>query len=273
MNTVKTILFSASAAIIMASCGEKTPEGPKALTQFDACSCASVEDLNSPDYAKCKELRNDSVFNAQYQQCRLAIQSGISDTSKVSISSADNATNLSAAGDGNYIIDVATSSLKWRGENVVGKKHEGAILVKRGNISIAGGALTGGELVIDMNTLINTDLSGEEKAKIESHLKSEDFFGVAKFGEASYTIVSGVKTNAITYDVKGKLTIKGNTHDLNCKLVVAPNGNDINVGGGFMFDRSAYDVRYGSDKFFENLGDKMIKNEVIMTLSLQGKKQ
>jgi polyisoprenoid-binding protein YceI len=109
--------------------------------------------------------------------------------------------------------------------------------------------------------------------KLETHLKSDDFFGVAKFNEATYTIVSGVKTNAITYDVKGKLTIKGNTHDLNCKLVVAPNGNDINVGGGFMFDRSAYDVRYGSDKFYDNLGNKMIKNEEIMTLNLQGKKQ
>jgi len=273
MNTVKTILFTASAAIVMASCGEKTPEGPKALTQFDACSCASVEDLNSPDYAKCKELRNDSLFNAQYQQCRLAIQSGISDTSKVSISSADEAKNLTAAGDGNYIIDVSTSSLKWRGEYVVGSKHEGAILVKRGNISIAGGALTGGELVIDMNTLINTDLSGADKTKIETHLKSADFFDAAQFAEATYTIVSGAKTNAITYEIKGKLTIKGKTQDLNCKLVIAPNGQGINVGGGFMFDRSQYDVRYGSDKFFDNLGNDMIKNEVIMTLSLQGKKQ
>lgn len=273
MNTVKTILFAAGAAMLMASCGDSKTDAAKGLTQFDACNCASVEDMNSPDYAKCKELRNDSAFEAQYQQCKLAIKSGISDTSLVSISSADNATNLSAAADANYVIDVATSTLKWRGENVVGKKHEGAILVKRGNITIAGGAVTGGELVIDMNTLTNTDLSGEEKTKIESHLKSPDFFDAAQFGEAKYTIVSGAKTNAITYEIKGKLTIKGKTQDLNCKLVIAPNGQDINVGGGFMFDRSQFDVRYGSDKFFDNLGNNMIKNEVIMTLNLQGKKQ
>lgn len=271
MKTVQSFLFVAGAALVLSSCGSSS-EGPKPLTQFDACNCATVEDTNSPDYTKCKELRNDPVFEADYQRCKVALKSGITDTSLITISSVENATNLSSATDGNYILDIATSSLKWRGENVVGKKHEGAILVKRGNITIAGGAITGGEIVIDMNTMNNTDLSGEEKAKIEGHLKSPDFFDTAQFGEATYTIVSGTRTNAINYDVKGKLTIKGITQDLDCNMVVAPSGGDITVGGGFVFDRSKFDVRFGSDKFFDNLGNNMIKNEVIMTVNLQGKK-
>jgi polyisoprenoid-binding protein YceI len=269
MNFVKTTLIALAATTLMASCGESAKGG---LTQFDACNCATVEDVNSPDYAKCKELRKDSVYEASYQRCKLALKSGITDTSMVTIQSADKATNLQPAGDGNYTIDVATSSLTWRGENIVGKKHQGAILVKRGNVNISGGAITGGEIVIDMNTLTNTDLSGNEKTKIEGHLKSADFFDTGKFGEAIYTITSGTKKNAINYEIIGKLTVKGITKDLNCTLVVAPNGGDINVGGGFVFDRSQFDVRYGSDKFFDNLGDNLIKNEVIMTVNLQGKK-
>jgi polyisoprenoid-binding protein YceI len=271
MNFVKNTFIALGATILLASCGESNQKA--GLTQFDACNCATVEDTNSPDYNKCKELRNDAKFEADYQRCKLALQSGITDTSLVTISSVENATNLASATDGNYIIDVATSSLKWRGENVVGKKHEGAILVKRGNITIAGEAITGGEIVIDMNTLTDVDLSGDDKAKLEGHLKSPDFFDTAKFGEATYTIISGTKANAINYDVKGKLTIKGITQDLDCKMVVAPSGADIAVGGGFVFDRSKFDVRYGSDKFFDNLGNNMIKNEVIMTVNLQGKKQ
>jgi polyisoprenoid-binding protein YceI len=271
MKTIQSFLFVAGAALVLSSCGSSS-EGPKPLTQFDACNCATVEDTNSPDYNKCKELRNDHVFEADYERCKVALKSGITDTSLITISSVENATNLSSATDGNYILDIATSSLKWRGENVVGKKHEGAILVKRGNITIAGGAITGGEIVIDMNTLNNTDLSGDEKAKIEGHLKSADFFNTAQFGEATYTIISGTRTNAINFDVKGKLTIKGITQDLDCKMVVAPSGGDITMGGGFVFDRSKFDVRYGSDKFFDNLGNDMIKNEVIMTVNLQGKK-
>jgi hypothetical protein len=58
MNFVKTSFIALSAAFLMASCGESTKTG---LTQFDACNCATVEDMNSPDYAKCKELRKDSI--------------------------------------------------------------------------------------------------------------------------------------------------------------------------------------------------------------------
>jgi len=270
MNFVKNTIIILSAALFLASCGESATKG--SLTQFDACNCATVEDMNSPDYAKCKELRKDTVFEADYQRCKIALKSGITDTSMVTIQSADKATNLQAAADGNYTIDVATSSLTWRGENIAGKKHQGTILVKRGNVNLANGAITGGEIVIDMNTLTDTDLTGNDKTKLEGHLKSADFFDTAKFGEAVYSITSGTKKNAINYDVTGKLTIKGITQDLNCTLVVAPNGAGINVGGGFVFDRSKFDVRFGSGKFFDNLGDDLIKDEVIMTVNLQGKK-
>ena len=269
MNFVKTTFIALGASFLLASCGESKKGG---LAQFDACNCATVVDVNSADYVKCTELRKDAVYEAAYQKCKLAIESGISDTSMVSIQNAANAKNLKAANDGSYTIDVATSSLTWRGENIVGKKHQGTIMVKRGNVTLSGGAITGGEIVIDMNTLTNTDLTGNEKSDIEGHLKGAEFFDTAKFGEAVYTITSGQPKTAINYDITGKLTIKGITHDLNCTLVVAPNGDGISVGGGFVFDRSQYDVRYGSDKFFDNLGNKAIKNEVIMTVKLQGKK-
>jgi polyisoprenoid-binding protein YceI len=269
MNFVKTTFIALGATIILAACGESKKGG---LTRFDACNCATVEDEKSADYAKCAELRKDSAYEAAFQQCKLAIKSGISDTSMVSFQNAENASNLKAANDGSYTIDVATSSLTWRGENIVGKKHQGTIMVKRGNVTLSGGAITGGEIVIDMNTLTNTDLTGSEKSDIEGHLKGADFFDTGKFGEAVYTITSGQQKGAINYDITGKLTIKGITNDLNCTLVVAPNGDGISVGGGFVFDRSQFDVRYGSDKFFDNLGNKAIKNEVIMTVNLQGKK-
>ena len=54
--------------------------------------------------------------------------------------------------------------------------------------------------------------------------------------------------------------------------VVGPNGSDVNIGGGLQFDRSQFDVRYGSDKFFDNLGDDLIKNEITIVLDLKGKR-
>lgn len=266
MKFAKTIWLVFFATTLITSCGEKS------TLPLGACDCAAIEDTNSPDYAKCKDLRKDATFEAEYIKCKQAIKSGISDTSKISIGSAENATHLSA-GDGNYVIDVTTSSVNWTGEKALGKSHTGVIAIKRGNLSISGGKITGGEVVVDMNTLTNTDLSGAEKGKLESHLKSADFFDAAKFGEATYTIVSGEKLDAVKYAVKGKLTLKGITKDLNCEINVIANNADVIVAGGLIFDRSQFDVRFGSGKFFENLGDNLIEDEIMLKLDIKGKKQ
>jgi hypothetical protein len=35
-----------------------------------------------------------------------------------------------------------------------------------------------------------------------------------------------------------------------------------------VFDRSKYDVKFGSQSFFENLGDKLVYDDVDMTVKL-----
>ena len=38
------------------------------------------------------------------------------------------------------------------------------------------------------------------------------------------------------------------------------------------FDRSKFDVRYGSDSFFDNLGNKAISNEIELDVALIAEK-
>jgi polyisoprenoid-binding protein YceI len=258
------------AAIMLFSCGEKSNQTGSALQSFDACSCATVADQNSADYKKCKELRVDAKFEADYQKCKMANASGIADTSRITIQNSANATNLKSATNGSYSIDAATSNVRWSGEKITGKKHTGTISVKKGVLHMSDGQITGGEIILDMNTLTNLDLSGESKTKLETHLKSDDFFAIAKFPEASYLITSATAKSAIEYELTGKLNIKGISKEVKSNVVVAPNGDNINVGGGFVFDRSQFDVRYGSDKFFDNLGNDLIKNDILLTLDLKG---
>ncbi len=271
MNKFNTFL-AAIAILVMVSCGDNGQENGAAIKAFDACSCATVADMNSADYQKCKELRADAKFEADYQKCKIAQASGIADTSRITIQNSATATNLKSADNGSYGIDAATSSVRWMGQKVTGKKHTGTINVKKGVIHMSAGQITGGEIILDMNTLTNTDLSGEGKTKLETHLKSDEFFGVAKFPEASYIISSATAKSAIEYELNGKLTIKGISKEIKCNAVVAPNGDNINIGGGFAFDRSLFDVRYGSDKFFDNLGNDLINNEVLLTLDIKGVK-
>ena len=35
-----------------------------------------------------------------------------------------------------------------------------------------------------------------------------------------------------------------------------------------VFDRSKFNVRYGSDSFFDNLGNRLILNDVVLEVSL-----
>lgn len=266
MNSLR-IIFGLFCMMALFACNEK----PGGLKSFDACSCASVQDQNSDDYRKCQDLRKDARFEADYQKCRLAAASGISDTSRITIQNAATAANLQSAGSGSYVIDPSGSLIRWYAQKATGKKHHGSMAVKSGEFSIQNNQITG-KVIIHMSSIQNTDLEGEAKAKLEKHLKSEDFFATDKFPEASFEIVSSVQTNPIEYDVTGKLTIKGITNEMKCHLVVAPNGQDANVGGGFKFDRSKFDVRYGSDTFFDNLGNDLIENDVMITLDIKARK-
>jgi polyisoprenoid-binding protein YceI len=161
-------------------------------------------------------------------------------------------------------IKVESSKVVWKGYKVTGS-HEGFISIKSGQLTFNDGTLTGGDFVIDMSSIINTDLEGEYKGKLEGHLKSDDFFGVEKFPTASlvFTQVKSVSKNS--YEVTGDITIKGKTESISFDLSVY--GNKANAS--LKIDRSKFDVRYGSTSFFDGLKDKAIYDEFDLVADLE----
>jgi len=161
-------------------------------------------------------------------------------------------------------VKTTESTVTWKGYKVTGS-HYGNINLNSGSLSFDGDKLVGGEFVVDMSSLISTDLEGEYKGKLEGHLKSDDFFGVEKH-PTSTLVFTEVKANGKnSYEVTGDLTIKGIT-----KAVTF----DVSVYGSkatatMKVDRSEYDVRYGSGSFFDNLGDKTIYDEFDLVVDLQ----
>ena len=78
-------------------------------------------------------------------------------------------------------VDVAKSSVKWLGKKV-GGEHSGTILVKEGALEVTGGKVTGGKVVIDMNSIVDTDIADAGmKDRLVGHLKSDDFFWSYRF--------------------------------------------------------------------------------------------
>jgi hypothetical protein len=64
------------------------------------------------------------------------------------------------------------------------------------------------------------------------------------------------------------LTIKGKTNPATISGLMKVTGDKLSADANLKFDRTLFDVRYGSGKFFENLGDKMISDEVAIAIKL-----
>ncbi len=166
-------------------------------------------------------------------------------------------------------VDTTKSKVVWKGYKVLGS-HYGTIDIKEGDLEYTDGKLSGGKFVIDMATLKSDDLEGNMKAKLEGHLKSDDFFGVEKYPTATFEITQVISRGKPgEYKILGDLTIKETTKEIKFNAVVEENDNGEMVATtAIQIDRSEYDIRYGSGTFFENLGDKTIYDEFDLEISL-----
>jgi len=161
-------------------------------------------------------------------------------------------------------IKAENSKVLWKGYKVTGS-HQGVIAIKSGHLNFDKDILTGGNFEIEMSTITVTDLEGEYKGKLEGHLKSDDFFGVAKFPTASLSFTEVKSTGKNSYKVTGDITIKGKTESISFDFSVY--GNKANAS--LKIDRTKFDVRYGSTSFFEGLKDKAIYDEFDLVIDLE----
>ncbi|MDJ0644873.1 MAG: YceI family protein [Flavobacteriaceae bacterium] len=159
---------------------------------------------------------------------------------------------------------IKNSKITWKGYKVTGS-HEGTLNLKSGVFEFENDRLIGGEFTIDMTSISNTDLDGEYKQKLEGHLKSDDFFGVTKFPEASLSITKLTEASKNSYNAKGNITIKGNTNSIDFTISIYGNKASVIL----KIDRSKFDVRYGSPSFFNNLKDKAIYDEFDIIADLE----
>ncbi len=76
----------------------------------------------------------------------------------------------------------------------MGTGHSGTIQTKSGFIgTLESGKITGGEFVLDMPTIMNTDSKEENSAQdLETHLRADEFFSVEKFPRASFVIIGSL---------------------------------------------------------------------------------
>ena len=161
-------------------------------------------------------------------------------------------------------INTSKSLVEWTGKKI-GGAHNGEIKIKSAFLDFKNGEIIGGNVIMDMTSITNTDLEDEGyNQKLVGHLKSGDFFGVEKYPTASFELTKATKFKNGKASVSGKLTIKGKTEEVT--FDVSKNGEEYSAQ--LEVDRSKFDVRYGSNSFFDNLGDKAIDDMFILDLKL-----
>ena len=164
------------------------------------------------------------------------------------------------------LLNIESSVIRWYGEEITGKQHYGDLKFSSGNIQINNKIVSSGNFIVNMNSLTVEDLSGGGKKRLEGHLRSSAFFGVSDHPQASLNIYSMVDVDGDSQILNGELTIKGITHQINFSIKL---NSENNATAMLVFDRSKYDVRFRSGSFFDELGDKLILDDIKLEVALE----
>jgi len=170
----------------------------------------------------------------------------------------------------NFQIQQESSTVNWTGKKVLGL-HTGSINVANGYIEIKDKAITSGEIVIDMTSITITDIADKKiHDDFLGHLQNDDFFSVDKFKTAKLTVSGSSKIETNKCIIDGNLTIKDITHPVSFIATVEVFTDFLHSLGEIVIDRTLYNIRYGSGKFIDNLGDKLIYDDFVLQFKLVG---
>lgn len=164
-----------------------------------------------------------------------------------------------------YKIDSGKSKITWIGKKVTGQ-HVGTINLLDGIITTKGKKITGGSFAIDMTSIKDS----EANARLESHLKSDDFFSVEKNPKATFVATKVESKGTDQYAFTGNLTIKGITNEIQFPVTIQVTNGQVNAKAKIIVDRTKFDIKFRSGNFFENLGDKAIEDNFELNIELVG---
>lgn len=154
--------------------------------------------------------------------------------------------------------DIKNSIINWTGHAEVGSySPAGTLNFKEGHVSMKDGNITAADFTVDMTSM------KQDNETLLGHLKSDDFFDVAKY-PTSRIVISKI-ANGRGY---GLLTIKNKTLPFNCGVIIAKSNGKTIITGNATIDRTQYGIIYNSGNFFSGLGDKAIKNTFDINFSI-----
>ncbi len=163
-----------------------------------------------------------------------------------------------------YDFDQTTSKVEWTGSKVTGK-HDGGFKTFSGSVALVDQDPEKSSVSVD----IETDSLYTDSDKLVGHLKSPDFFDVAKFPKASFvsTAVKKGGDKGASHTVTGNLTLHGVTKGVTFPATIKTTAGGVDVDAEFAINRKDFGLVYAGKP------DDLIRDDVVIKLSIRSQKK
>ncbi|MET0413830.1 MAG: YceI family protein [Polyangiaceae bacterium] len=164
-----------------------------------------------------------------------------------------------------YAFSASGSKLEFIGAKVTGK-HDGSFGAFSGTIDV----VEGKPEKSSVNVEIETASVKADNDKLTGHLKSPDFFDVAKYPKARFSSTSiapltGAAGGA-THTVTGNLELHGVTKSISFPAKIQISADSVDVDAEFAINRKDFAIVY------PGAPDDLVKDNVLITLTLRAGK-
>ena len=161
-----------------------------------------------------------------------------------------------------YPITTQNSKIDFVGSKVTGS-HNGSFQDFSGHIDYAGNVEQS-----RVNITIKTDSITTDTADLTKHLKTADFFDVAKFPEATFvsTAIKPGGEKGASHTVTGNLTMHGVTKSITFPATIAVTPDVASVDANFSINRKDFGINYAG------AANNLIRDDVVLTLRIRANK-
>jgi polyisoprenoid-binding protein YceI len=172
------------------------------------------------------------------------------------------ASPAAAAQGTRYLITSQNSKIEFVGSKVTGN-HNGSFQDFSGQINYSGNVETS-----HVNITIKTDSLTTDTADLTKHLKTADFFDVAKYPEATFvsTSIKAGGANGASHTVTGNLTLHGATKSVSFPATIAVTPDVASVDANFSINRKDFGINYAG------AANNLIRDDVVLKLTIRANK-
>lgn len=187
----------------------------------------------------------------------------VGDGPRATVEAADADTSAAAFAGTALAIDTAQSRIEWLGAKVT-RTHDGGFEDFRGTVYLDGETVTGVDLTIDAGSIWS------DTERLTGHLKSDDFFGVETYPEATFRADSfeplaaadSVEWADATHRISGVLSMRGQSNRVTFPARVEVAEGRVSAEADFIIDRQRWGLTYPGQP------DDLIRDEVRVMLSV-----